>query len=282
MSKVTADMVKELRERTGVGMGKCKEALDASAGDMEKAIDHLRKAGMASAVKKEGRDVNEGLIGYAEATHAAALLELNSETDFVAQNDRFKEFLKNLAQDAADTRPASLEAFLSQPYSKDSSVTIDQFRAITMQSLGENIKVKRLAVLPKTSDISLGIYSHMGGKIVTVVTLTGGSGNEAFARELAMHVAAEAPEYLIPDEIPAAALEREKDIAKEQVKGKPDNIADKIVEGKIKAYYDQVCLLCQKYIKDNALSVADVVKAEAKKQGKNITIQSFIRWKVGG
>ena len=282
MSKVTADMVKELRERTGVGMGKCKEALDASAGDMEKAIDHLRKAGMASAVKKEGRDVNEGLIGYAEATQAAALLELNSETDFVAQNDRFKEFLKNLAQDAADTRPASLEAFLSQPYSKDSSVTIDQFRAITMQSLGENIKVKKLAVLPKTSDISLGIYSHMGGKIVTVVTLTGGSGNEAFARELAMHVAAEAPEYLIPEEIPPAALEREKDIAKEQVKGKPDNIADKIVEGKIKAYYDQVCLLCQKYIKDNALSVADVVKAEAKKQGKNITIQSFIRWKVGG
>lgn len=282
MSKVTADMVKELRERTGVGMGKCKEALDASAGDMEKAIDHLRKAGMASAVKKEGRDVNEGLIGYAEATQAAALLELNSETDFVAQNDRFKEFLKNLAQDAADTRPASLEAFLSQPYSKDSSVTIDQFRAITMQSLGENIKVKKLAVLPKTSDISLGIYSHMGGKIVTVVTLTGGSGNEAFARELAMHVAAEAPEYLIPEEIPPGALEREKDIAKEQVKGKPDNIADKIVEGKIKAYYDQVCLLCQKYIKDNALSVADVVKAEAKKQGKNITIQSFIRWKVGG
>ncbi|MCX6987460.1 MAG: translation elongation factor Ts [Chlamydiae bacterium] len=282
MSKVTADMVKELRERTGVGMGKCKEALDASAGDMEKAIDHLRKAGMASAVKKEGRDVNEGLIGYAEATHAAALLELNSETDFVAQNDRFKEFLKNLAQDAADARPASLEAFLSQPYSKDSSVTIDQFRAITMQSLGENIKVKRLVVLPKSSDISLGIYSHMGGKIVTVVTLTGGSGNEAFARELAMHVAAEAPEYLIPEEIPAAALEREKDIAKEQVKGKPDNIADKIVEGKIKAYYDQVCLLCQKYIKDNALSVADVVKAEAKKQEKNITIQSFIRWKIGG
>jgi elongation factor Ts len=282
MSKVTADMVKELRERTGVGMGKCKEALDASAGDMEKAIDHLRKAGMASAVKKEGRDVNEGLIGYGESVQAAALLELNSETDFVAQNDRFKEFLKNLAQDAADAHPASLEAFLSQPYSKDSSVTIDQFRAITMQSLGENIKLKRLVVLPKTSDISVGIYSHMGGKIVTVVTLTGGSGNEAFARELAMHVAAEAPEYLVPEEIPAAALEREKDIAKEQVKGKPDNIADKIVEGKIKAYYDQVCLLCQKYIKDNALSVADVVKAEAKKQGKNITIQSFIRWKVGG
>ncbi|NDE82609.1 MAG: translation elongation factor Ts, partial [Chlamydiia bacterium] len=124
MTKVTADMVKELRERTGVGMGKCKEALDASAGDMEKAIDHLRKAGMASAVKKEGRDVNEGLIGYGESVQAAALLELNSETDFVAQNDRFKEFLKNLAQDAADARPASLEAFLSQPYSKDSSVTI--------------------------------------------------------------------------------------------------------------------------------------------------------------
>ncbi|MCX6988638.1 MAG: translation elongation factor Ts [Chlamydiae bacterium] len=282
MSKVTADMVKELRERTGVGMGKCKEALDACAGDMEKAIDHLRKAGMASSVKKEGRDVNEGLISYAESAHAATLVEVNSETDFVAQNDIFKGFIKDVAQDAADSRPASLGEFLQQVYSKDSSLTIDQLRAITMQRLGENIQLKRLVVLPKSSDISIGIYSHMGGKIITVVTLNGGSGNEAFARELAMHVAAEAPEYLHPKDIPEAALAREQDIAKDQVKDKPANIVDKIVEGKIKAYYDQVCLLCQKYIKDNAFSVADVVAAEAKKQGKEITVQSFMRWKVGG
>jgi len=282
MSKVTADMVKELRERTGVGMGKCKEALDACGGDMENAIDHLRKAGMASAVKKEGREVNEGLVGFAESSSAVALMEVNSETDFVAQNDRFKQFIKDVAQDAAESHPASLEAFLQRPYSKDTSVTVDQFRALTMQSLGENIKIKRLEVLPKSNDISVGIYSHMGGKIVTAVILTGGSGNEAFARELAMHVAAESPEFLRPEEVPSDAKAREEEIARGQVVGKPANIVDKIVEGKIKSYYDQVCLICQKYIKDNAMSVADVVAAEAKKQGKNITIQSFKRWKVGG
>lgn len=282
MSKVTADMVKELRERTGVGMGKCKEALDACAGDMEKAIDHLRKAGMASAVKKEGREVNEGLIGYAESSKAYALLEVNSETDFVAQNERFKQFIKDVALDAAETLPASLDDLMNQKFSKDSSVTVDQFRALTMQSLGENIKVKRMHLISKSKDTSVGIYSHMGGKIVTVVTLTGGEGNEAFARELAMHVAAESPDYLRPEDVPSDVKAREEEIAKSQVVGKPANIVEKIVEGKIKAFYDQVCFVCQKFIKDNALSVSEVVAAEAKKQGKNITVQSFERWKVGG
>lgn len=282
MSKVTAEMVKELRERTGVGMGKCKEALDACAGDMEKAIDHLRKAGMASAVKKEGREVNEGLIGYAESSKAYALLEVNSETDFVAQNERFKQFIKDVALDAAETLPASLDDLMNQTFSKDSSVTVDQFRALTMQSLGENIKVKRMHLIPKSKDLSVGIYSHMGGKIVTVVTLTGGEGNEAFARELAMHVAAESPDYLRPEDVPSDVKAREEEIAKSQVVGKPANIVEKIVEGKIKAFYDQVCFVCQKFIKDNAMSVSEVVAAEAKKQGKNITVHSFERWKVGG
>ena len=175
-----------------------------------------------------------------------------------------------------------MDAFLNQTYSKDASVTVDQFRALTMQSLGENIKIKRFLVIPKSSDLSIGIYSHMNGKIITTVTLTGGEGNEAFARELAMHVAAESPEFLSPEEVPADAKAREEEIAKVQVQGKPANIVDKIVEGKIKAYYDQVCFVCQKYIKDNAKSIAEVVAAEGKKQGKNITVQSFQRWKVGG
>jgi elongation factor Ts len=282
MSKVTADMVKELRERTGVGMGKCKEALDSCAGDMEKAIDHLRKTGMASAVKKEGREVNEGLIGFAESDKAFALLEVNSETDFVAQNDRFKQFIKDVAQDVANTLPASLDDLLNQKFSKDTSVTVDQFRALTVQSLGENIRIKRMMILPKSNDVSIGIYSHMGGKIVTAVTLSGGQGNELLARELAMHVAAESPDFLRPEDVPSDIKAREEEIARSQVVGKPANIVDKIVEGKIKAYYDQACLICQKYIKDNALSVAEVVAAEAKKQGKNITVQGFQRWKVGG
>src|SRR5271154_1389864 len=132
--KVTPDMVKVLRERTGVGMGKCKEALDSAGGDMDKAIEILRKAGMASAVKKEGRETNEGLIGAAEGKHAVALVEVNAETDFVTQNEKFKQFLRDVAQEAADTTPHSLDAFVSQAFSKDSSVSIDQYRALVVQS----------------------------------------------------------------------------------------------------------------------------------------------------
>lgn len=280
-TKVTPEMVKELRERTGVGMGKCKEALDQAQGDMEKAIDILRKAGMASAVKKEGRETKEGVIGYAEGKEAIALVEVNSETDFVAQNDKFKQFVHDIALEAAETKPTSLEAFLSQKYRKDPTITIDQYRALVIQSLGENIQIKRLQVFPKSSQISVGIYSHMGGKIVTMVELDGGAGQEALARDIAMHVAAESPDYLRPDDVPANVREREAEIARGQVTGKPANIIEKIVEGKLKAFYDQVCLLGQKFVKDNTISVADLVTKEGKRLGKALAIRRFARWKVG-
>jgi len=280
-TKVTPDMVKELRERTGVGMGKCKEALDQAQGDMEKAIDILRKAGMASAVKKEGRETKEGMIATAESNDAIALVELNAETDFVVQNDRFKQFAHDIAIEVAETKPSSLEAFVAQQYRKDPSLTIDQYRAIVMQSLGENIKLKRLQIFPKSSKISLGIYSHMGGKIVTLVEIDGGAGQEALARDIAMHVAAESPDYLKPEEVPADVKAREEQIALAQVAGKPQQIMDKIVEGKLKAFFDQVCLLGQKFVKDNSISIATLVENEGKRLGKPLTIRRFIRWKVG-
>jgi elongation factor Ts len=280
--KVTAEMVKELRDRTGVSMSKCKEALDQAGGDMEKAIDLLRKAGMASAVKKEGREANEGLVGIAESDKAVAIVEVNSETDFVAKNDKFKEFIKELCLVAASMKASSVEELLNQPYPQDPSLTIDQYRALTIQGLGENIQVKRMMVLPKKADISIGFYSHMGGKIVTAVTLSGGAGQEAIAREIAMHIAAESPDYLKPSDVPADVKAREEDIAKAQIQGKPANMIEKIVEGKMKGFYDQTCLVCQKFVKDNSLTIAEVVEAEAKKCGKPLAIQSFIRWKVGG
>lgn len=280
--KVTPDMVKELRERTGVGMGKCKEALDQAGGNMDDAIDILRKAGMASAVKKEGRETNEGLIGHAEGPDAFSLVEVNAETDFVTQNDKFKQFLRDVAQEVADTKPASLEAFVQQPYRKDPSVTIDQHRTLVVQSLGENIQLKRLTVVPKASDISIGVYSHMGGKIVTVVILTGGSGQESLARDIAMHVAAESPEYLDPSQVPQTVKDKEAEIARSQVQGKPANIVEKIVEGKIKAYCDEVCLLCQKYVRDNTVTVAGLLEREGKRLNKPISIKTYHRWKVGG
>lgn len=281
MQKVTAESVKALRDRTGVSMSKCKEALEQAQGDMEAAIDILRKAGMASAVKKEGREAKEGLVGFAETDKRVAIMEVNSETDFVAQNESFKQFIKELCLEACAVGATSVEELQGKPYSKDPSITIDQHRAITMQSLGENIRLKRLVLLEKGSDLSIGLYSHMGGKIVTAVVLAGAAGQEALAKDIAMHVAAEAPEYLSPAEVPQDVQEREKEIARGQIEGKPANMVEKIVEGKMKAFYDQVCLLNQKFIKDNSLTIAQVVEAEAKATGKPLVLRSFLRWKVG-
>lgn len=281
MTKVTAEMVKELRERTGVGMGKCKEALDHAKGDMDLAIEYLRKTGMASAVKKEGRETNEGLIGIGESSHAMALVEINSETDFVAQNEKFKQFLRDMAQEAAELKKEALTAFLGAKCKMDPTLTIDQYRALIVQSLGENIKIRRILILPKSKDISIGIYSHMNGKIVSVVELSGGQGHENLARDIAMHIAAESPDYLQPSDVPTAVIQKEEEIAKSQVQGKPAAVLDKIVQGKIKAFYDQVCLVSQKYVKDNSTTVAGFLEKESKRLGKTLHVRRFIRWQVG-
>lgn len=278
---VTAEMVKKLREITGVGMAKCKTALEEAHGDIDKAIEVLRKAGMASAVKKEGREANEGLIGIGESNKAVAFIEVNSETDFVAQNDKFKQFLRDLANEAAALEPKTLEAFLQLKCKHDPSLTIDEYRALIVQSLGENIQIKRIKILPKDAKVSIGYYSHMGGKITTAVILQGGAGNEALARDIAMHVAAESPEYLAPTDVPEEINEREREIARSQIQGKPAPIVGKIVEGKVKAFYDQFCLLNQKYIKDNALTVGQLIEKEAKERKKPLAIHSFLRWQIG-
>ena len=282
-STVTATMIKELRERTGVGMGKCKEALEQANGDMELAITNLRKAGEASAVKKEGRETKEGKIGSAESPKAVAIVEVNAETDFVAKNDRFNEFLNNIAAEIAETQPATLEALLQQKYSKDPSFTIDQYRANVMQTIGENIQIKRLKVIPKNSHKAVGVYNHLGGKVVTFVEISGSSSPEVeqLAKDIAMHVAAAAPEYLSPEKVPANIVEHEKDIARSQMQGKPANIIDKILEGKLNAYYDTACLTRQKYIRDDSMTIADLVSKLSKKLGQELTLSDFLRWSIG-
>ena len=281
MTKITAEMIKELRERTNVAMGKCKDALEKAHGDMEQAIDILRKSGFASAVKKEGRETNEGAIGSGEASDTYSIIEVNAETDFVAQNEKFRRFLQEICLEAAETKPHSLEAFLRQPVRKDPSMTIDQYRALIVQTLGENIQIKRLILLPKLKDHSLGIYSHMGGKLLCAVEIGGDSHVATLARDIAMHIAAEAPEYIKPDEVPSAVLRREEDIAKAQIHGKPENMIAKIVEGKMRAFYDQVCLLHQKYVKDNSMTVAELLDKESNRMGKKLTLIRFLRWRVG-
>ncbi|MDE3045354.1 MAG: elongation factor Ts [Verrucomicrobiota bacterium] len=281
MRDITADMIRELRERTGVAMGKCKEALVLAQGDMEKAVDVLRKAGMAAGVKKEGRETKEGLILTGEDKNTLVIAEANAETDFVAQNDRFKHFLHDVVKQALETKPKSLVDFLQQHYYKDKSITIDQYRNLLIQALGENIQLRRLEVLHKHPDSSYGIYSHMGGKLVVIVELQGASDQEGIAKEIAMHTAAESPEYLKPDEIPPHVRAREEEIARSQVQGKPENIVEKIVAGKIKAFEEQVCLIHQKYIKDTSVTVQQFLELCAKKIGKPLSIRCFWRWKIG-
>lgn len=278
---ITAQMVMDLRKRTGVGMSKCKDALTEAGGDMEEAIHILRKKGMASAVKKGARETNEGVVGVSEDNEVAYLVEVNAETDFVIQNDRFKEFLKNICDEAVATKPASIEAFLAQKYSKNAALMIDEYRAEIVHSLGENIQIKRILSFKKGGDQSLGIYSHMGGKIVCAVVLKGASGMEEVAKDVAMHVAAEAPDFLKPEEVPADVLAKEEEIARSQIQNKPPEIQDKIIQGKLKAYYEQACLINQKFVKDPSMSVADFVAAEGKKAGKTVEIAEFVRWQIG-
>lgn len=279
--QVTADMIKQLRERTGVGMGKCKEALEEAKGDMELAISNLRKAGIASAVKKEGRATNEGVIAIAQNAKTVALIEVNAETDFVAKNDRFQEFSRNVAEEVAATHPASLEAFKAQKFSKDPALTIEDYRATVVQTIGENIQLRRLQTFAKSSNKSIGVYSHLGGKLVTVVEITGSDKEEALAKDIAMHIAAAQPDYVSEKDVPADVIAQERDIAKSQLKGKPENIMEKIIDGKIEAYYNQVCLNRQEYIKDHSLRIADVVSKQAKATGKPLAVTAFIRWNVG-
>lgn len=276
-NKVTASMVKELRDRTGVGMAKCKKALDDAGGDLEQAIHILRKAGMASAVKKESRETNEGQVGVCETSDKIALVEVNVETDFVLQNDKFKDFLNGVCKDAASFGKDSLEEFLKQKSSQNSALSIDELRMELVHSLGENIQIKRLLVLSKKENHSYGVYSHMGGKIVTLVVLDGSSSQEKLAKDIAMHVAAEAPDYLTSEDVPADVKAAEEEIAKAQVKGKPAEIVDKIVQGKLRAFYEQMCLTQQKYVKDPSMSVGKVVESAE----KGLKLSQFVRWQMG-
>ena len=280
MSQVSAAQVKELRERSGVGMSKCKEALEQANGDMEKAIEILRKAGIAGAVKKEGREAKEGAIFYKIGSDAVSLVEVNAETDFVVKNDKFQEFGLLMAEEVAKTKPASLEAFLQQKYSRDPALTIEGARALMVQLLGENIQIKRLKFIPKTENKSFGIYSHMGGKITCLVELSEPAFDD-LAKEVAMHIAAYNPEYIKPENIPAALVEKEKEIAKSQIVGKPEFVIEKILVGKINAFYDMVCLIRQKFVRDNTISVGDHIKKLTQSSAKPVEVLSFTRWSIG-
>lgn len=282
MSKGSAELIKELRERTGVGLAKCKSALDEMHGDIEKAIEHLRKTGIASAVKKEARVTKEGRVEFLDTPRAIVLMEMNAETDFVVNNDRFRQFHKQMIELLAQVSSNNVEEFLQVKLPSEPNKTVDDIRKELISVLGENVNISRIVTVKKEGNRSLGLYSHMQGRILVVVELAGSAQEGDFAKEIAMQVAAEAPEYLSVEDVPKELVAKELEIAQSQApKDKPQQMVEKIVQGKVKAFYDQVCLLQQKYVKDNAITIAELLAKKSREVGKEITIVRFIRLQAG-
>jgi elongation factor Ts len=273
MATVTAALVKELRERTGAGMMECKKALVASKGDVEAAIEEMRKSGQAKADKKASRVAAEGIIQVqVNAGNATALmLEVNCETDFVARDENFVQFADTVAQAAAasDVNDVAALAQLSLPALQ---LTVEEARQQLVAKIGENIQIRRLQRL-KFTDL-VGTYIH-GGRIGVVVELTGG--DEDLAKDIAMHIAASNPLVVAREDVPAEVVSREREIFTAQAKesGKPDEIIEKMIEGRINKFLDEVSLLGQPFVKDPSTKVGNLLKA------KNAEVKSFLRLVVG-
>jgi elongation factor Ts len=286
MADVSAAMVKELRDQTGAGMMDCKAALSETGGNLEAAVDWLRKKGLSKAAKKAGRVATEGLVGVAVGATKGILVEVNSETDFVARNDLFQGLVKMVA-DAALDAGASVDKILA---AKAGSITIDEAIADTIAKVGENMSLRRAAEL-SIGKGAIGSYVHNAvsdglGRIGVLVALesTGKSDElKAFGRMVAMHVASANPQAVDPSGLDAAAVEREKAVLSEKAKaqGKPANVIDKIVESGLKTFYKEVCLLDQGFIFDDKKSVAQAVKEAEAKAGAPIKVAGFVRFALG-
>jgi elongation factor Ts len=271
MAEITAALVKELRERTGSGMMECKRALQETGGDIETAVDLMRKAGQAKADKKASRIAAEGLIVVRQASGAVAMVEINCETDFVTKNDDFRAFADAVAGVALESGSADLDALLATNMANGQSV--EQNRRDCIAKIGENISVRRFARLATTSGV-LGAYLH-GTRIGVLVELEGGDAD--LAKDIAMHVAASRPLCVSANEVPAEFLAREKDIftAQAAASGKPANIIDKMVEGRLRKYLEEVTLLGQPFIKDPDQIVEKLL------QSRQAKVLRFERFELG-
>ena len=273
MAQITASLVKELRERTGAGMMDCKKALTQTDGNIEAAIDYLRENGIAKAAKKADRIAAEGLSYIEVKGNKAVILEINSETDFVAKNERFVALVKNVANAILAAEPKSLEEALQV---QAEGGTVEAVINEGIATIGEKLSLRRFEVLTKTDADSFGAYSHMGGRI-GVLTLVEGSTDEQAAKDVAMHIAALAPRYLDESEVPADVLEHEKKVLTEQAlnEGKPANIVEKMIVGRINKFLEEITVVKQKFVKDDSLTVEKFV---ASKGGK---LAKFVRYEVG-
>ncbi len=286
---ITAGMVKDLREKTGAGMLDCKKALDQTNGDMEKAIEFLREKGLASAAKKASRIAAEGLVAVATSddNKSAAIVEVNSETDFVAKNEIFQRFVGEVANQALQTNAADIDGFLSDKWITDSSKTINDVLNEKISLIGEKLNIRRFGKVT-TQDGLVETYIHGGGRIGVVIELVTDKVNESIkecAKNLAMQVAAIAPKYVTRDEISEEFVEKEREILKQQALNenpdKPENIIDKMIVGRLNKQLKEVCLVDQQYVKDGDFTVAKYVEAVAKENGATISVKSFVRFETG-
>ncbi len=293
MAEISAKLVQELRQKTGAGMMDCKKALKETEGDIEKGIEWLRQKGIAGATKKSNRVAAEGSVEtYIEPNgRVGVLIEVNSQTDFVARNEAFKALAVNLAKQA--TTVDNVESLLAEPYTEDKNKTVEQSITEAIAQLGENIKVRRFVnySLAEGSQGTVDSYIHTGGRVGVLVELKceseAGANNEEFktlARNVAMQIAA-CPnvEYVNVDEIPAQIAEKEKEIemGRDDLAKKPDNIKEKIVQGRIDKRLKEMTLLDQPYIRDQSTSVEELVKQTGKSVGEKVSISRFTRYILG-
>ena len=284
---ITAQAVKELRERTGAGMMDCKKALSQTNGDMEKAVEFLREKGLASAAKKAGRIAAEGLVEtyISEDKRSAGIVEVNCETDFVAINADFKEFAMNLAKMASTTDATTVEEFVASKYIADETKTVSEVLTGLIATIGENMNVRRFEKFTSKNG-SIGSYIHGGGRIGVLAQVACEKDSEVIdvlAKDLAMQVAASNPLYLNEASVDQEAIEKEREIYRVQAlnEGKPEKIVDKMVDGRIKKYYKEVCLVDQVWVKNPDLTISKLVAEKSKELGVPVEVVRFVRFEKG-
>lgn len=284
MANFTAKDVKDLRERTGCGMMDCKKALAESDGNMDKAIEFLREKGLAAAAKKAGRIAAEGLVDayVSEDGKVGTVIEVNSETDFVGKNADFKEFVAVLAKLVADENPADVDALLKLAY-PNSELDVEGMLREKILTIGENMNIRRF----DRAEGNIATYVHGEGRIGVMVNfdtdVADKDGFAEFAKDVCMQIAAVTPQYVAPENVPADVVEKEKEILTQQAlnEGKPANIAEKMVIGRIKKFYKEICLVEQEFVKDSDLDVKGYIEKTAKELGGSIAVKSFVRFEKG-
>jgi len=290
---ITTDMIKQLREETGAGVLECKKALEASSGDFEKAILFLRERGLATAAKKASREAKDGLVSLQVDAQGqwGVILEVNCETDFVARTEDFRAFTRALLQQLCD-EPAvpDVATLLERPFVLDQNVTIGQQLTALVAKLGENIIIRRFARLQRDGIGWIEGYLHPGDRIGVILHASAGDPRVAestafreLVHDLALQVAAAAPRYVAPSDIPSEVLEAERAIYRAQIadEKKPEPIKERIIAGKLDKWYETVCLLRQPFIKDDALRVADLLEQKSKQLGTPLTVERFVRYELG-